>query len=123
MSCIMFDTVLPLGADTRTYVQRLAKILGLPSLQPGWVWLVGAGPVDPGLASLHTLHAIADADAIFLDALVNRELLKLARADADIIDSGKRGGKPSPRQPTISRQLVAYARKGLRVLRLKGGDP
>jgi uroporphyrin-III C-methyltransferase len=67
--------------------------------------------------------AIADADAIFLDALVNRALLKLARPDAEIVDSGKRGGKPSPVQQIISRRLVLAARRGQKVLRLKGGDP
>jgi uroporphyrin-III C-methyltransferase len=67
--------------------------------------------------------AIADADVIFLDALVNRALLKLARPDAEIVDSGKRGGKPSPVQQTISRRLVLAARRGQKVLRLKGGDP
>src|ERR1700687_4257567 len=112
-----------LGADNRTALRRLATTLALPHLQPGWVWLAGAGPGDPGLASLHTLHAIAEADVILADALVNEALLVLARPDAQIIDSGKRGGKPSPSQDAISRRLILYARKGLRVLRLKGGDP
>jgi uroporphyrin-III C-methyltransferase len=75
------------------------------------------------LASLHTLHAIAEADVILVDALVNKALLTLARLDTQIIDAGKRSGKPSPSQGSISRRLVLYARKGLRVLRLKGGDP
>jgi len=101
----------------------LADTFGLPRLLPGWVWLAGAGPGDPGLAALHTLSAIADADVILSDALVNPELLKLARPDAQIIDAGKRGGKISPAQATISQQLIAYARRDLKVLRLKGGDP
>jgi uroporphyrin-III C-methyltransferase len=113
----------PLGADTRTAVKRLAETFGIPRLLPGWVWLAGAGPGDPGLASLLTLSAIADADVILADALVNPALLKLARPDSQIVDSGKRGGKASPKQETISQQLVAYARKNVRVLRLKGGDP
>jgi uroporphyrin-III C-methyltransferase len=90
---------------------------------PGWVWLAGAGPGDPGLASFHTLHAIAEADVILTDALVNKKLLRLARPDAEIADAGKRGGKPSAAQESISRRLIAHARRGLRVLRLKGGDP
>jgi len=101
----------------------LADTFGLPRLLPGWVWLAGAGPGDPGLAALHTLSAIADADVILSDALVNPELIKLARPDAEIIAAGKRAGKASPRQDTISQRLVAYARRELRVLRLKGGDP
>jgi len=63
------------------------------------------------------------ADVILSDALVNPALLKLARPDAEIVDAGKRGGKASPSQDNISQRLVAYARRGLRVLRLKGGDP
>jgi uroporphyrin-III C-methyltransferase len=119
----MSKAILSLGAESRTALHRLAETLGLPRLQPGWVWLAGAGPGDPGLASLHTLHAIAEADIILVDALVNRDLLKLARPDADIVDAGKRGGRPSPSQLSISQQLVAHARRGQRVLRLKGGDP
>jgi uroporphyrin-III C-methyltransferase len=119
----MSDRVFPLGAESRTELHRLTKTFDLPRLQPGWVWLAGAGPGDPGLASLHTLNAIADADVVLVDALVNKALLKLARPDAEIVDSGKRAGKPSPVQKTISQRLISYARKGLRVLRLKGGDP
>jgi uroporphyrin-III C-methyltransferase len=115
--------VVALQASDAWAIKRLAETLDLPPLQAGWVWLAGAGPGDPGLASLHTLHAIVDADVILSDALANRDLLKLARADAKVVDVGKRGGKRSCPQPAISRQLIAYARKGLRVLRLKGGDP
>ena len=112
-----------LGAGTRAALHKLSEALNLPRLEPGWVWLAGAGPGDPGLASLYTLHAIAEADVILIDALVNAKLLTLARPDAQIVDAGKRGGKPSHAQATISRQLASFARKGLRVLRLKGGDP
>jgi uroporphyrin-III C-methyltransferase len=119
----MSDAVLALGADNRAAVRRLAEALGLPRLQPGWVWLAGAGPGDPGLASLHTLHALSEADVVLTDALVNNALLKLARPDAEIVDAGKRGGKPSAAQASISRRLIAYAKRGKRVLRLKGGDP
>jgi uroporphyrin-III C-methyltransferase len=119
----MVNSVLSIGTDNRAALRRLADALGLPRLEPGWVWLAGAGPGDPGLASLHTLHAIGEADVILTDALVNKALLALARSDAQIVDAGKRGGKPSAAQETISRRLIAYARKGLRVLRLKGGDP
>src|SRR5262245_42964419 len=92
-NCIMPDTIVALGSDNRAALRHLAESLSLPRLEAGWVWLAGAGPGDPGLAPLHTLTAIADADVIFLDALVNRALLSLARPDADIIDSGKRGGR------------------------------
>lgn len=119
----MSDPVFPLGSEGRAAAQRLVETFGLARLQPGWVWLAGAGPGDPGLASLHTLCAIVDADVILIDALVNKALLKLAKPGAEIVDAGKRSGRPSPKQETISQQLVAHARKGSRVLRLKGGDP
>jgi uroporphyrin-III C-methyltransferase len=119
----MNNPVFPLGSDSRTALLRLVEAFELPRLQPGWVWLAGAGPGDPGLASLHTLNAMGEADVILTDALVNPALLKLARPDAEIVGTGKRAGKPSAPQDSISRQLVAHARKGLKVLRLKGGDP
>ena len=97
--------------------------LELPELQAGSVWLVGAGPGDPGLLSVLALHALECADAIVCDALVDRRILALARPDAAVEDAGKRGGRPSPRQPDITARLIALARDGKRVLRLKGGDP
>ena len=69
------------------------------------------------------LHAIASADVILYDALVNEALLKFAHPSAEVIYAGKRRGKASAKQGDISNQLVALARKGKRVLRLKGGDP
>lgn len=112
-----------LGSENRVALRRLAQTLGLPRLERGWVWLAGAGPGDPGLASLLTLSAIAEADVVVMDALVSEDLLKLTRGGATIVRAGKRGGRPSPKQETISRQLVAHARRGARVVRLKGGDP
>ncbi len=95
----------------------------LPDFEPGWVWLVGAGPGDPGLLTLLAAKALAEADAVVYDALVDERSLALARPDAIREYAGKRGGKPSPRQPDISRRLIQLARDGKRVLRLKGGDP
>jgi uroporphyrin-III C-methyltransferase len=97
--------------------------LQLPELKPRSVWLVGAGPGDPGLLSVLALHALQTADAIVYDALVDPRILALARDAAALEDAGKRGGRPSPRQPDISARLIALARAGHRVLRLKGGDP
>lgn len=96
---------------------------GLPELEPGTVWLVGAGPGDPGLLTLHAANALRQADVIVHDALVNEDCLKLARPGAALEFAGKRGGKPSPKQRDISLRLVELARAGQRVLRLKGGDP
>jgi len=97
--------------------------LQLPEMKPGSVWLVGAGPGDPGLLSLLALHALRAADTIVYDALVDPRVLALARPGAVLEDAGKRGGRPSPRQPDITARLIALAREGKRVLRLKGGDP
>ncbi|KQY22603.1 uroporphyrinogen-III C-methyltransferase [Rhizobium sp. Root483D2] len=96
---------------------------GLPELAPGSVWLVGAGPGDPGLLTLHAANALGQADVIVHDALVNADCLSLAKPGAVLEFAGKRGGKPSPKQRDISLRLVELARQGKRVLRLKGGDP
>ena len=95
----------------------------MPELEPGWVWLTGAGPGDPGLLTLHALNGLRQADVIVHDALVDDRTLTLAGPDCEIIYAGKRGGKPSPRQSDISARLVKLARDGKKVLRLKGGDP
>ena len=97
--------------------------LRLPEFAPGSVWLVGAGPGDPGLLSALALHALDHADSVVYDALVDPRILELARPGAVLDYAGKRGGRPSPRQPDISARLIALARRGERVLRLKGGDP
>jgi uroporphyrin-III C-methyltransferase len=97
--------------------------LQLPPFEPGWVWLAGAGPGDPGLLTLLALHALRHADVVVYDALVDGRILDLAAPAAVREFAGKRGGKPSPKQPDISRRLVQLAREGRRVLRLKGGDP
>jgi uroporphyrin-III C-methyltransferase len=96
---------------------------GLPRFEPGWVWLVGAGPGDPGLLTLHALNALRQADAVVYDALVDARVLVHARPQALVEYAGKRGGKPSPKQRDISLKLVELAREGKRVCRLKGGDP
>ena len=99
-----------------------AEIL-FPEFEPGWVWLVGAGPGDPGLITLHALHGLRHADMVVHDALVDKRILAFANPKAQIIHAGKRGGKPSPKQIDISLRLVELAKNGHRVLRLKGGDP
>jgi uroporphyrin-III C-methyltransferase len=100
-----------------------ATALGLPSLEPGWVWLVGGGPGDPGLVTALGLRALAQADVILHDALVDARLLLLARPEAERIYAGKRAGVKSCKQEEISDLLVRFAKQGRRVLRLKGGDP
>jgi uroporphyrin-III C-methyltransferase len=97
--------------------------LDMPVFQPGWVWLAGAGPGDPGLLTLHAVNALNQADVVIYDALVGEAILRCARSNAVLEYAGKRGGKPSPKQRDISERLVELARQGKRVLRLKGGDP
>jgi len=97
--------------------------LDLPEFAAGAVWLVGSGPGAPGLLSLLALHALKQADDIVYDALVDKRILDLARPGCRGHYAGKRGGKPSPQQPDISNRLIELARRGGRVLRLKGGDP
>jgi uroporphyrin-III C-methyltransferase len=94
-----------------------------PDLAPGSVWLVGAGPGDPGLLTLLALHALRRADVVVYDALVDERILACANPEAVREYAGKRGGKKSPSQPDISNRLIQLARAGGRVLRLKGGDP
>jgi uroporphyrin-III C-methyltransferase len=93
-----------------------------PSFDAGSVWLVGSGPGDPGLLTLHALHALDQAEIVLHDALVPEEILSLA-AHARLEAVGKRaGGKRTP-QLRINQRLIDLARQGLRVVRLKGGDP
>src|SRR6185437_7028408 len=91
--------------------------LDLPDFAPGSVWLVGAGPGDPGLLTALALHALDRADDVVYDALVDRRILALAGSGAALEYAGKRGGRPSPSQPDISARLVRLARNGRRVLR------
>ncbi len=100
-----------------------ARRSGIPVFAAGHVWLAGAGPGDPGLLTLDALAGLAQADVIVHDALVDARVLALAGAQARLEFAGKRGGKPSATQADISGRLIALARAGERVLRLKGGDP
>ena len=95
----------------------------LPAMDSGSVWLVGAGPGDPGLLTLLAVKGLMEADVVVHDALVDAECLKLVRPGTLLEYAGKRGGKPSAKQRDISLRLVELAQAGKRVLRLKGGDP
>lgn len=90
---------------------------------PGFVYLVGAGPGDPGLITMHGFRLITQADVIVHDRLIPHELLDDARTDAEIIDVGKAAGRHRHAQLWINAILVARARDGKSVVRLKGGDP
>ena len=87
------------------------------------VTLVGAGPGDPELLTLQAIKAIRSATVLLVDDLVGDGVLRYARRSARVIHVGKRGGCQSTPQEFIHRLMVAQARRGERVVRLKGGDP
>ncbi len=89
----------------------------------GDVWLVGAGPGDPDLLTLKAAKLIAAAEIIFYDALVGEGVLALAPPHVPLVSVGKRSGRHSKAQEDINDLLLDAARRGLRVVRLKGGDP
>ena len=89
----------------------------------GKVFLVGAGPGDPELMTLKAARALAAADVVLVDDLVNRGCLAHVRFDARIIEVGKRAGCHSTPQAFIEKLLLLHAGRGQTVVRLKGGDP
>lgn len=106
-----------------TILSKVERLLaGKPRLQPGHVWLAGAGPGDPGLLTLEVLSALEQADALVHDALVSDEIIALAES-AERFYVGKRGGRLSIPQAEINAILVRLAKEGRKVVRLKGGHP
>lgn len=103
--------------------QRLLASMSAAARPPGEVTLVGAGPGDPELLTLKALRALQDADVILHDRLVPSAILELARRDAERIDVGKAAGGGGTSQERIHELLIEHARRGRRVVRLKGGDP
>ncbi|MDX6625268.1 MAG: uroporphyrinogen methyltransferase / synthase [Solirubrobacterales bacterium] len=93
------------------------------SARSGVVYLVGAGPGDPGLMTARSLALIASADTIFYDRLIPPGALDGARADAELVYVGKQPGVPSVPQEEIGERMIEAARAGRSVVRLKGGDP
>lgn len=91
--------------------------------RPGVVYLVGAGPGDPGLLTLRAAELIAEADDVYFDHLVSSGVLSRCGAQAQLIAVGKIGHGPQSLQSEIERELIGAARAGRRVVRLKGGDP
>jgi uroporphyrin-III C-methyltransferase / precorrin-2 dehydrogenase / sirohydrochlorin ferrochelatase len=93
------------------------------AVENGSVTLVGAGPGDPELLTLRAVRALQAADVIMFDDLVSRDVLDFARREAKKLLVGKTGYGPSCKQDDINALMVALARQGKRVVRLKGGDP
>ncbi|WP_127751807.1 siroheme synthase CysG [Devosia sp. 1566] len=126
------------GAERRRFWQRLADeafrtspehakiddwINQARGAQGGGVTLVGAGPGDAEFLTIKALRALQAADVILFDDLVSDEVLELARREAKRILVGKRGGRESCRQEDINRTMIALAKAGRHVVRLKSGDP
>lgn len=91
-------------------------------MKTGKVALIGAGPGDPELLTLKAVRALAEADVVLVDDLVNRDILRHA-PQARLVEVGKRGGCKSTPQHFINRMMIALAQQGQQVARLKGGDP
>src|SRR5688572_4939540 len=89
----------------------------------GLVYLVGAGPGDAGLLTMRGAELLKRADVVVYDALVNKDLLRLAPASAEIIYGGKRSKEHAIPQDELNQLLIRKAREGKTVVRLKGGDP
>ncbi len=121
----------PVARQLRQHRSEMAEATLQKALQEppvpsphGEVLLVGAGPGDPGLLTLHALRALNQADVIVHDRLVAPEILDMARRDAQRVDAGKHPGEDhAATQRRIHRILVEHARAGRCVVRLKGGDP
>ncbi len=106
-----------------TSPRRLVLLGGASARGAGTVWLVGAGPGDPDLLTLKALKVLRVADVVVHDGLVSPAILDLTPAKARRISVAKRRSHRSYAQEDINRLLTAFAREGLTVVRLKGGDP
>lgn len=113
------------GRDEQAETALLEKLnnIGQKDYAQGEVYLVGAGPGDPDLLTFKALRLMQQADVVFYDRLVSKDVLALVRKEAELVYVGKQRDWHAVRQEEINRLLLEHAKQGKRVLRLKGGDP
>jgi uroporphyrin-III C-methyltransferase/precorrin-2 dehydrogenase/sirohydrochlorin ferrochelatase len=114
-----------LNQTKKLSAQQLIALVKRNEIQKkqGEVFLVGGGPGDPDLLTFRALHLMQRSDVCVYDKLVSKDVLNLVRRDADLIFVGKKRDRHTLPQDKINQLLVKLAKKGMRVLRLKGGDP
>ena len=112
-----------LAGDLSAAEKAAVRALDVDESAAGVVHLVGAGPGDPDLLTLRALRVLSEADVIFYDKLVDARVLDMARRDAERVYVGKAKADHAVPQREIEARLIAEAKRGRRVVRLKGGDP
>ena len=111
------------GEAAEAVLQKALESVDESQLDKGEVYLVGAGPGDPDLLTFRALRLMQQADVVLYDRLVSPQVLDLVRREAERIYVGKKRDFHAMRQEEINQQLIALAKEGKQVLRLKGGDP
>ena len=109
--------------QNKTLTKKFNSLLRSMKNNTGEVYLVGAGPGERDLLTIRALHLMQKCDVCIFDNLVSDEVIELVRRDADMIFAGKKRDQHTFSQEKINDLLVKYAKKGKKVLRLKGGDP